>query len=279
MGRKKPGPKARRRNPRPLADEQTEIRLSDGRWEWVRLPLTDETAWITAEQVDAAEHALRQDFKARRRELTRRTDETMESATRRICRLVEDVAEENAVDLWWTGQRREHINAVPVDQLYPLTHEPDRTWTCRYVGPDSPTGARRGDEWHYRITARVQQRKDAAGAWVPMDAPARVIERYDAAERSWTSLIVVPEGADAEQWLKSMVRPIPWTLKSSWPGLVQTLSAPIAQMVRGEMGRAGKEGRPAFLAYVTLGALLDLSPLHVRTLLDNFRRPRHRRKT
>jgi hypothetical protein len=44
------------------------------------------------------------------------------------------------------------------------------------------------------------------------------------------------------------------------------------------MGRAGKDGRYAYLAYSLLGALLDLTPLQIRTLLDKRRRPRHRPK-
>ena len=66
-GRKKPGPKARLRNPSPRADEWIEIQLSDGSWVtgWSR-DATD-SAWVIAEQVDTAERALRRDLKTCRR--------------------------------------------------------------------------------------------------------------------------------------------------------------------------------------------------------------------
>jgi hypothetical protein len=84
--------------------------------------------------------------------------------------------------------------------------------------------------------------------------------------------------ADAEGWLKTLARPTPWRLKVTWPGLVAGLRDPIGRMLRQAMGRAGKDGRPAYLAYATLGVLLDTTPGRIRTLLDNFRHPRPSRR-
>jgi hypothetical protein len=51
-----------------------------------RSPRSEETAWLSAGQLDPAERALRRSFKARRRELARRPGETMEAVTLRIAR-------------------------------------------------------------------------------------------------------------------------------------------------------------------------------------------------
>jgi hypothetical protein len=282
MGHGKPGPRAQRQNPDPLSDDERDIEWSDGRIEWVRLPLSEETTWIAAYQLDSAERTLRQSFKARRRELSRRPTETLAAAALRIALLVRDVAEENAAEhLWWTGLRQEEVEKYPVDRLYPLTREADGSWTLRYVGPDPEEGSKgpkHRSERRYRITSRPRDRYDEASlSWKPMETPAHMIEEYDADSRSWKSVISVPD--DAEKWIASMMRPTSWTLKATWPGLLQYLRDPLTRMLHGEMGRAGRDGRPAYLAYATLGALLNLSPNEVRDLLNSYRHPRRRRKS
>lgn len=277
MGRKKPGPKPQRRNPYPLADEL--VVEYGGRMESVWLPLSETTAWIAADQVDKAERALRQSFKARGRELDRRPGETVETATWRIMGLVREVAEENAAEpLWWTGRRQEEVKEYPAERLYPLTREPDGSWMCRYVGPDPEEGSKgpkHGSTWRYRLASRPRERYDEASrSWRPMDTPAHVIEKYDEASQSWKLWIAVPD-AD-EKWIASMARPTPWVPKSTWLGLTTALRDPIGRMLRGEMGRAGKDGRLAYLAYSTLGYLLATTPERIRTLLDSYRNPRRR---
>ena len=81
MARKKPGPKAQRRNPSPLPDEETELYSADARSEWARFRLSELTAWVAVEEIDAAERALRREIKVRRGELKRRSDETLPAAT------------------------------------------------------------------------------------------------------------------------------------------------------------------------------------------------------
>ena len=178
---------------------------------------------------------------------------------------------------------------VDVERLYPMKREADGTWTRRYLGPDPKPGARgprNGEERHYRITSRPQQRQDATGAWVPTDTLEWFIEERDADFDSWRPLLRVPakDAADAEQWLVGdgrnffgLVRPTAWRATPPHRTL-HALREPVGRMLRGEMGKAGKDGRYAFLAYGLLGALLDLTPLQIRTLLDNRRRPRHRSK-
>ena len=159
MARRKPGPNAQRRNPSPRPDEEIEI---EGQWVPVRN--AEASASVAVEQMDAAERALRQDLKTRRRELNGQREETVHAAVQRIAALIRDVAEENYDEhLWWTGRRREDTEEIPVDRLYPLTREPDGTWTLRYVGPGSePGGPRQGWERHYRIMPYPRQRKDAS---------------------------------------------------------------------------------------------------------------------
>ena len=126
-----------------------------------------------------------------------------------------------------------------------------------------------------------RQRKDASGAWIPAE-PVYAIEQYDATSLSW-KLWWPLEWAfasqeKAEKSLPNVVRPSRYELRVSWPGVVTTLREAVARMLRGDIARAGKDGKYAFLAYALLGALLDLTPLRIRTLLDNRRRPRHRPK-
>ena len=46
-------------------------------------------AWVAVEEIDAAEHAIRRDIKARRRELNRRPADPYEAGIRPACRSVQ----------------------------------------------------------------------------------------------------------------------------------------------------------------------------------------------
>jgi hypothetical protein len=46
------------------------------------------------------------------------------------------------------------------------------------------------------------------------------------------------------------------------------------RMLQDKMGRAGKSGRPAYLACATLATLLDVSPTRMSDILTNYRRRR-----
>jgi hypothetical protein len=174
------------------------------------------------------------------------------------------------------------VDEIPVDHLYPLKREADGTWTLRYVGPGSEHGGpREGWERHYRIMPHLRQRRDASSASVATES-VYVIEQYDAASRSWKPWWPLEWASateeEAEKSLPNVVRPSRYEPRVSWSGVVTTLREAAGRMLRGEMGRAGRDGRYAYLAYALLGAVLDLTPLQIRTLLDNHRRPRRRPK-
>ena len=98
--------------------------------------------------------------------------------------------------------------------------------------------------------------------------------RSPVASQAWKPLIALPETGDAEEWLQSLVRPTGWELKVAWPDFEHDVRDHVERILSGQMGRAGKEGRFAHLAYVVLGHLLDTEPEKVRALLDNYRHPR-----
>jgi len=286
MARRKPGPKAQRRNPSPRPDEDDVVDGADGRPEYIRVPYAAMTAWVAVEQIDAAERVLRNDLKSRERELERGSGETMTAATARIAGLVVDVAQENE-HLWWTPLLDFETEPIDVEKLYPLKREDDKTWTRSYRG--------QGDEprRYYRITSRPQERQDATG--VPTETLEWFIEEWVTESRSWKPLLRIPakDATDAEWWLTGLRvsptgrkdRPLPDFFGLVRPGAwiptsprLPKLKESVAYMLRGEMGRAGKEGKSAYLAYALLGALLDLTPLKIRQLLDNRRYPRPSRQ-
>ena len=232
---------------------------------------------------DEAERALRRDIKARQRELKQQGDETTAATVTRIVRLVLEVAEENAPEfLWWTPRLDMDTEPVDVERLYPMRREADGTWTRRYLG----LGPKHGEEPRYRVKSRPQQRQDATGAWVSTDSHEWFIEVYDVDSGSWTTSLRVAakDAVEAERWLVGdgrdffgLARPAAW--RPTRPRrTAHALREPIGRTLRGDMGKAGKDGRYAYLAYALLGFLLDLTPLQIRTLLDNRRRPRHRPK-
>src|SRR5438046_2376049 len=92
--------------------------------------------------------------------------------------------------------------------------------------------------------------------------------RSPVASQAWKPLIALPETGDAEEWLQSLVRPTGWELKVAWPDFEHDVRDHVERILSGQMGRAGKEGRFAHLAYVVLGHLLDNSPCTSRVQED-----------
>jgi len=52
----------------------------------------------------------------------------------------------------------------------------------------------------------------------------------------------------------------------------------IEKMCSGNMGNAGKDGKPSYLAYAILGKLFDKSPTKIRDVIENYRRKQPPRK-
>ncbi len=248
MGRKKPGPKGLLRNPRPVS-------LDDEEGKVVRV--TDE---IEVWDLDDAERDLRHYLGKRRKELVARPGEALSAAVLRIARLATEALSETQA-VWWSGYERQRVVDDPAPRR--LSRPWGRGGTGPHVGPTPPTKAEHKCLW-----------LDTSGS------PA-VLKRYDRHSGSWQGGMEVDASIAAnkfvaERFVADMTRPVSWDLETSWPLPKRALHAPVARMLRGDMGRAGKSGRPAYLAYATLGALLDTTPEKIADFLHNRRYRRQR---
>jgi hypothetical protein len=145
--------------------------------------------------------------------------------------------------------------------LIPVSRPWGRGGSRRHVGPMPPAKAEHKCLW---IDTSIR--------------PAR-LKRYDKHSGSWRDDGQIHESIagdqiTAERWLADWVRPIPSRVETKCPRLLLGLREPVANMLRRQMGRAGKSGRPAFLACATLGVLLDTTPEKIADLLGYYRRSR-----
>jgi hypothetical protein len=240
--RQKPGPKGVLPNPRPIdvPNEQDVVVLT--------------TTEIEPADIDADERALRAYFAARRDQLVRRRDESLSAAALRIGRLAAKALSETGRP-WWSGHKRWHV--------VPSERRPSVPWgrggARRHVGPEPPPRAEHKCLWldTSRRPFRVKRYDRHAGLW---------------REERWL------EGIETVAALVELTGPLRSDVTTSWPGVILPLRGPVARMLAGQMGRAGKSGRPAYLAYATLAALLDTTPEKIADVLNNYRRrPRARR--
>jgi hypothetical protein len=151
----------------------------------------------------------------------------------------------------------------------------DRSW-------NPPSLRRASRPWGKGGTRRYVGSKPPAKAedkclWLDTSPTPAMLKRYDRDSKSWRDLLEVDEAiaADkitAERFVADMTRPVLWRLETSWPRVQLGLRDPVARMLRGQMGRAGKSGRPTYLACATLGALLDTTPEKIADLLSSYRR-------
>jgi hypothetical protein len=94
--------------------------------------------------------------------------------------------------------------------------------------------------------------------------------------------------AETKEWYRTVV---PEVLKESsgiwWSGLREYDSDGVSRWRSLDLdaalnaladGSVGNEGRPAFLSYAVLAALLDVEPKKIRSTIDNYRHPRRVRK-
>jgi hypothetical protein len=205
--------------------------------------------WLDGQDVDNAERALRTYFVRERAKLWPRPDDPPDAAVNRIVVLVKDVLAEGAAP-WWSG--RGHVT---IDRPMPASPRSDRRWTYRYIGPKPPPRPARDCLW--------------VDTW---RAPA-LAKRWDRRAREWRIRSALPRGVSPEDFI-ALSQPMPepqthWRMKPrfyDWVGL----------MVAAQMGRAGRSGRPAYLACATLADLLDATPEKIADFLGNYRRSERR---
>ncbi len=254
MVRKKRGPKGTLKNPRPV-----EVSADEG-GSGVQSIKTDE---ISALDLDCDERGLRAYFLEHRAELVARPRESAGAAALRIARLAVDAL--SVAGVWWSGY--EKFVDVPESFRRRLSRPWGRGGTRRHVGPVPPPKFE--DKCLWLDTSR---------------APA-LLKQYDRPSQSWRSLgnvggSIASDRVSAEKFVADMTREPLVTFRTSWPGSMLNLRPSVTRMLTGKMGRAGKSGRPAYLACATLAALLDTTPEKIADFLNNHRRrPRAKRNS
>jgi len=255
-GRKKPGPKGLLKNPRPV-----EWTLDDGQSGLDPLE-------VSAHELGDAERHLRKYLKERRGQLAVQADESSGVAASRIIKLAAEALSETQA-AWWSGYAVERVvdNPAAFRSWNPSIPIPvSRPWgrggRRRHVGPEPPAKAEHKCLW-----------LDTSSR------PAR-LKSYNKHSQLWHDTggvfdeSIAGDKIKAERFLADLTRPIPWRLETSWPRLLLGLRDPVTRLLQGKMGRAGKSGRPAYLACATLATLLDVSPTRVSDILTNYRRRR-----
>jgi hypothetical protein len=108
------------------------------------------------------------------------------------------------------------------------------------------------------------------------------VKRYDRHSKLWRQLETIADPAVTANTGAAYRYITDWhgrhgqTADESWPALHRLLREPVVRLLKGDMGRAGKDGRPAYLAYAILAALLHMTPEKIRDFLGNYRHPRRR---
>jgi hypothetical protein len=247
--RAKPGPKGWLKNPRPIDEGKTE-------------PGPPE---ISAAQLDDAERALRRYLRERRGQLVAGVEEPVSAAVFRISKLAAEALSETGV-AWWSGYAVERL--VPNPAAF-------RSWNPEILIPVSLPWGRGGRRRHVGPEPPVKAEHECL--WLDTSAQPAMIKEYNKHAQSWRDFMEVGESIAGDKikagtWLVLLHRRTPVRLETSWPRVLRELRQPITNMLQGKTGRTGKSGRPAFLAYATLGALLDTTPETIADLLGNYRR-------
>jgi hypothetical protein len=109
-----------------------------------------------------------------------------------------------------------------------------------------------------------------------MSSNPRAVKEY-AAPRTWRIVLdnIKPNASPLDvrkqlSWDRSEIGEISVTIR--WPHRALPLRDDIKSMLANRTGRAGKSGRPAFLACAALAALLEVDTIKVVDLLANYRR-------
>jgi hypothetical protein len=100
------------------------------------------------------------------------------------------------------------------------------------------------------------------------------VKRWDLSSRRWKASAKRLDGMSPAAFLELVSHRMP-VVESRWM-MTPRFYGWVERMLSSEMGRAGRGGRPAYLACATLADLLDVTPEKIADLLHNFRRPRRR---
>jgi hypothetical protein len=125
-------------------------------------------------------------------------------------------------------------------------------------------------EWHRRVAQEILQlvsETDGVGWWSGWkDHEVEEMTADPAQSR------VSPEPSD-----DALFSEPPIIIVERWKPL--DLDDALDKMLRREPASLAKEGKPAYLAYAVLGALVGKDPDALKAIIDNYRYPRRRRRT
>jgi hypothetical protein len=206
--------------------------------------------WLDGDDLDTTEVALRTRFVAERLKLSARVGEPPDFAVNRIVALVKNVLAEGEAP-WWSG--RGHVT---IDDPMPRPSRGGTGWTSHGVGP------------------KPLRRPVDGCLWVDTSRTPAMVRRWDGRTKAWRAQRTLPHGMSPDDFIDFATRPMAglhtrWMMKPrfyDWVG----------RMVTSQMERAGRSGRPAYLAYATLADLLDSTPEKIADFLNHFRRSRRR---
>jgi hypothetical protein len=201
----------------------------------------DRCQYISAAELDSSECALRSYLTKGRSRLELRADEPLWPATRRIVTLTMEALTRTRA-AWWSGLGEWDAHAIRRPILPP------------HVGPKPPRRPHAGDLW--RDTSELHH----------------VVREY---RRAYDWSIVVDHispsmpGRALRSLLAALLSDV--EVRVRWPRLT-SLNEDVMRMLTSRMGLAEQNGRPAYLACATLGALLEVHTQRVVELLADYRR-------
>lgn len=250
LGRRRSGPVPGFHNPYPTDDGIEEEPPYD---------------WIDPVLLDLTEERLRQYLGKRRKELRRQSGEDLEAAPERIAVLGRAAVEETEA-AWWSAQLWPYRTPPSESGSKTPPWQRSRTrnffWAKPHVGPAPPA-----------------KRAAHGSPWLDTSTTPHILKLWDKKKKSWTGLQMPisdesardPEGLFKWAWQMTQpsVPPEPYRWRHE-----RALLPATRRMAAGQMGRAGKSGRPAYLAYAILGALLKVSPERIADTLNHHRRTR-----
>jgi hypothetical protein len=137
-------------------------------------------------------------------------------------------------------------------------------------------------ELHAFFKAQRSQLKWLAGESVnPSAAFARItqlaIAALDHTDAAWWTGLHEHVAVPITPAPVSVHQPVSWRYSSRWALNID--DEDVKRMLTHKMGRAGRNGRPLYLAYAVLGVLLGAPPATIKDKLDNYRRSSARRSS